>query len=317
MKGKILTAIWVSLLLILGLPLSGLIAAKSDNAGRGAKPDKHKPVRATNVELVKKITVRGRPPWAGGGGGKSKKTAATGVLGTAAGEARYAVVVGISDYPGEENDLEYCDDDADQMYEVLTSVSVYGFSNDNVTKLVDMDATRAAILEAIDAIPGDADEIVFFFSGHGMKGTADDGDKEKMDEALVAHDGSDIVPIWDGELRDAFSSFATSRIVFVFDICLAGGMNRDLEAPGRVIAMASTENGYSYETSDLENGEFTYYFAEKGIAGGLANTHDYDGDTHLQEPEQVTIEEAYDYAKANCTLDKPNIGDYFDDDLLP
>ena len=43
-----------------------------------AKPDKDKPLPATNVELVKKVTLRGRPV----GRGKPVKQAATGVLGT-------------------------------------------------------------------------------------------------------------------------------------------------------------------------------------------------------------------------------------------
>ena len=81
--------------------------------------------------------------------------------------------------------------------------------------------------------------------------------------------------------------------------------------------MASTENGYSYELGSLQNGEFTYYFAQEGVAGGQANVHDYDNDGATQEPDQVTVEEAFDYAKANCDLDKPTVGDDFENDLLP
>ena len=39
-----------------------------------AKPDKDKPLPATNVELVKKVTLKGKPV----GGGKPAKQAATG-----------------------------------------------------------------------------------------------------------------------------------------------------------------------------------------------------------------------------------------------
>ena len=78
-----------------------------------------------------------------------------------------------------------------------------------------------------------------------LKGNAEDGDKERIDEALVTHDGVQLVPIWDGELRDALADFG--RAVLIFDICLAGGMKKDLDASGRVIAMASDERGLSYE----------------------------------------------------------------------
>jgi hypothetical protein len=94
-------------------------------------------------------------------------------------------------------------------------------------------------------------------------------------------------------------------------------MAGDLDERGRVIAMACGENGYAYESEDWENGEFTYYFVEKGMRDGLANIHDYDEDEALNEPESVTVEEAFDYAKANCVSDKPTVADEFDDDLLP
>lgn len=311
MKTKVLITLLGSLV-VLVVVVVGLVAAKPDNPGQGKKPDKQKPVHATDVELVKKITIRGRPPWAGGGKPK-KGGAATGVLGDEVTGSKYAVVVGISDYPGEENDLKYSDDDASEMKDALTGV--YKFTG--VTPLTNLDATREAILLAIDDIPPGAGEIVFFFSGHGASGIADDGDKERLDEAIVAHNGEDLVPIWDGELQGAFSEFTTSRIVFIFDTCLAGGMERDLGEPGRVIAMATSERGYAYESEDWQNGEFSYYFVDLGTLQGKANVHDYDLDTILEEPEQVTIEEAFDYAKTNCDYDKPTIGDEFENDLLP
>ena len=318
MKGKKLFGLVLSLVLIASLVLPAVAyVAGPDNPG---KPDKQKPVPATNVELVKKATVKmpGPPIVPPGqdkpqGQGKKKKGgAATGILGDPVSDNRYAVVVGISDYPGEANDLNYCDDDAREMAEVLDNV--YGFTSVNL--LTDLAATREAILIAIDAIPTEAGVVVFFFSGHGMYGNAEDGDKERTDEAIVAHDGTKIVPIWDGELKGAFAGFDTSRIIFVFDTCLAGGMKKDLEAPGRVIAMATTERGYAYESVDWQNGEFSYYFVDWGMLQGKANVHDYDGDTVLEESEQVTAEEAFDYAKASCSYDNPTIGDYFENDLL-
>jgi hypothetical protein len=309
MKARRLWTLMLSLVLLQVLALAAAVYAAGPD--RPAKPDKNRPVRATDIELVKKITMRGRPPWAGGG--KPSSAAATGVVGESVDGERYAVVVGISDYPGTANDLRYCDDDALEMAEALTDV--YRFTN--VTLLLDLAATRFNILDAIDDIPADAGEIVFFFSGHGMSGKADDGDREKQDEALVAHDGEQIVPIWDGELAGAFAGFETSRVIFVFDTCLAGGMEGDLSEPGRVIAMATNEKGYAVEGDAWGHGEFTYYFVDQGILQGKANVHDYDEDGLTEEPEWVTVEEAFDYAKSGCVNDRPTIGDDFGDDLLP
>jgi hypothetical protein len=303
MKTKIL----VSILLVISIISAGLLAAKPDNPGKGKKPDKERPVPATDVEVVKKITLRGRPPWAGGGGKpKKKEGAATGILGVPVSGSRYALVVGISDYPGDDDDLNFSDDDASEMAYALTNV--YGFNN--VALLTDMGATRSAILSEIENIPTDAGEVVFFFSGHGANGIAEDGDKERLDEAIVVHDGVELVPIWDGELQAAFSGFDTSRIILIFDTCLAGGMERDLGESGRVIAMATTERGYAYESDDWENGEFSYYFVDRGIIFGEAHVpeHNYN---------EVTVEEAFDYAKGNCAYDRPTIGDEFENDLLP
>ena len=316
MKGGKLFWLVLSLVLIASLVLVAVAyAADPDKQG---KPDKQKPVPATNVELVKKVTVKMHGPSIvppGQKGNKKVNGAATGILGAEVSGSKYAIVVGISDYPGEINDLNYCDDDANEMYDVLTDV--YGFSE--VTLLLDLDATCETIMAAIDDIQGTADaddEVVFLFSGHGGKGIAEDGDNERWDEAICAHDGDEIVPIWDGELKEAFSDCTAARIIFVFDTCLAGGMKKDLEADGRVIAMAITEGGSAYEFDDLENGEFSYFFVDQGMREGYANTHDYDEDDETGEPEQVTVEEAFDYANANCQRDKPTIGDYFENDLL-
>jgi hypothetical protein len=301
------TAVTTSLLL-LGI---GTLRAKPEHPG---KPDPQKPVPATDTVLVKKVTLRGRPAHAGGG--KKKAGAATGTLGQPLTGARHALIVGISDYPGTDSDLAYADVDATEMADALTSV--YGFGD--VQLLTNGAASRAAILAGIDALRASVaadDEVVFFFSGHGMNGAADDGDGEKIDEAIVTQNdaGTEFLPIWDGELKQAFDGFPTSRIVFIFDTCLAGGMD-DLQEPGRVILMAAGEHGYSYEGDPWENGEFTYYFVHQALEQGLANTHDYDGDEALSEPEQVTAEEAFDYTKANCDLDRPVISDSFADDLL-
>lgn len=276
-----------------------------------AKPDMDKPLTATDVELVKKNTVRGKP--GGGGGDKPAPQAATGTLGEqlGTGAKRYAIIVGISDYPGTANDLQYCDDDAEDMYAALTTL--YGYKSSNIHPLLDMGASFAAIHGAIDDIKSKevaGDEVVFFFSGHGTKGVADDGDNEKTDEAIVAHDGSKLVAIWDGQLKAWFGDFDTSRIIFMFDSCLAGGMT-DLQSPGRTINMACSESGLSYEDGSWQNGQFTYFFVDQGMLAGKADKYD-----NLPSVADVTIEEAFDYAKASCQVQKPAISDSFGDDLL-
>jgi len=280
-----------------------------------ARPDKDKPLPATNVELVKKVTLRGRP----GGGGRPGKQAATGVMGAPSSGDKYAIIIGISDYPDTANDLQYCENDALDICNALTTL--YGYNPSNIHLLLGMNASFNAIQNAINDIELKAtndDEVVFFFSGHGAKGKTGDDDKEKIDEAIVSHDGNpsgSLIAIWDGQLRDWFADFTTSRIIFIFDSCLAGGMT-DLKAPGRVINMATTEGGTAYEGLWEDNGQFTYFFVDRGMLASQADRYDHDADDILPEATDVAVEEAFDYAKANCRRQKPTIRDSFSNDLL-
>lgn len=202
-------------------------------------------------------------------------------------------------------------------------VNVHGYPKGNILLLIsdgkENNAKRSDIIDAIEKLRGKVragDEVVFFYSGHGARGRADDGDKETTDEAIVPYERTTESLIWDGELMRMFSTFPTTRIIFIFDSCYAGGMT-DLKADGRVVAMACSESGLSYEFSALENGQFTYYFVDQVTTAGDADIYDYDLDGTLVEPSDVVIEEAFDYAKANCIYQVPTIGDSFPKDLLP
>lgn len=292
---------------------------------RPAKPDRYKPVHAENIKLFKKTTI-GKPDDINDARkfnaaekikpARPSRFAATGVLGEPSVGNRYAIVIGISDYPGTAYDLNYADDDAIEMKKAL--IENYGYTETDIILITDLQATHSNILTAIKNVGNsvsDKDEMVFFFSGHGMSGEADDGDSEKLDESIVAHDGANLVPIWDGELKAAFEGFKTSRIIFIFDSCLAGGM-ADLAANGRVINMATAETGTAYEYASMQNGQFTYYFVEMGILNGLADKYDHDKDGVFREGNDVVVEEAFDYAKQRSIRQTPVISDLFANDLL-
>ncbi len=268
------------------------------------------PAQASEVEITPKITVKG--PAAMGKPAKPPKQAATGILGDPLTGNKYAIVIGISDYSGDKNDLDYADDDALDMKNTL--ISVYGYSESNIFLLTNADATRDNIVSKIDSLKGSVsfnDEVVFFYSGHGARGKANDGDKELTDEAIVPWECTTQSLIWDGQLAEMFSGFGTLRIIFIFDSCYSGGMT-DLAAEGRIVVMACSENGLSYEFESLQNGQFTYFFVEEGIMGGKADYYD-----SIPNQADVTVEEAFDYAKANCKYQTPAISDSFINDLLP
>jgi len=276
-----------------------------------APGDNNKPVNATNIEIVKKVTLKG--PAAKGG--KTAAFAAAGTLGDPlpSGGKKYAIVIGINDYYGDSSDLQYCVNDANLVASVLTNT--YHF--DTVDTVTDKSATYGGIKGKILALAAQVsvkDEVVFFFSGHGAKGKAADYDNNNIDQSIVVNNDANtgFAFIWDGELVKWFSGYPTNRIIFVFDSCLAGGM-AVLRTDGRVVCMGSTINSMSLEGSQWDDhGQFTYYFAKQGMEQGLADTYD-----NLPRVSDVTVEEAFDYASTNCKNQTPTIADGFTNDLLP
>lgn len=183
---------------------------------------------------------------------------------------KWAVIIGISNYRGKLNDLDYCDDDAQDMYDYLREK---GYLEGNIKLLKDGNAKAGAIISAIDWLESweNVDsEVVFFFSGHGTTYDGyDDGDTEYVDEGIVS---ADMYLILDGQLEQKFSTFESQKISFTFDTCFSGGMN-DLAGSGRVVVAACAETEYSYDgTSTLQNGVFTYYYMQ-----GLNNINTVEG----------------------------------------
>lgn len=249
---------------------------------------------------------RGKPPKPG----KPSKGIATGIVSEPPPVSdRWAVIIGISDYAGDEYDLEYCDDDAMDFYNAL--ISVYGWSSDHIMLLIDSQAKKTDILAAIDWMETNedaGDEVLFFYSGHGSGSLHNaDNDPERKDECIIPWEITSDYYIWDGDLTEEFSTFESTRIFFYFDSCYSGGMT-DLAGDGRLICMACGENQVSWEMSEYENGQFTYYFVDQGMLAGKADANN-DG--------VVTCEEAFDYADANCKSQSPKASDNFLDDMLP
>ncbi len=268
---------------------SAVFAVQSYEQGKGG------------LSVLSSELSRGKPSKPGTGG------IATGVVSESSGN-RYAIIIGISDYAGTINDLQYCDDDAQGFRTVLLS---YGWKAKQITLLIDEDATRDAVLNAIATVSASAesdDAVVFFYSGHGSVSNYDvDGDGEKKDECIIPYECEFAYFIWDGDLKEAFAECKSQRMLFYFDSCYSGGMT-DLEGPGRLICMACGENQLSLESSVWQNGQFTYFFVDRGMTATLADAN---------KDKKVTFEEAFDYAKANCQRQSPIASDWFVNDMLP
>ena len=201
-----------------------------------------------------KLLSKAKPANPGNGNGKPSGGSSTSGGSEITGQ-KYAVVIGISDYEGTDNDLQYADDDAKDWANYLQSIGY------QVKLLLDRDATADAIEAAINWLisvvdePGDA--VVFAYSGHGYY-------DPKYGSMIIS---TDMVGITQGYFDEAFSHLVSQHAFFFFDACQIGGMKvlADTEV-GRYVAMASNEHSYSYDgTEDMQNGFFTYYFLEDAI----------------------------------------------------
>lgn len=156
--------------------------------------------------------------------------------GGAAGE-KYAVVVGIADYPGEEEDLTGPRQDAAMFREVL--IAKYGFKEQNIVTLTDRNGSRDQIINAFRrflAQAGPNGTVVFYYSGHGTQldenvglTGADDPEEDGKDEAIyvwgnTAEEKGSL--ILDDELGILANEQGAGRVMLVLDACFSGTGSR-------------------------------------------------------------------------------------------
>lgn len=224
---------------------------------------------------------------------------------------KWALLVGISDYEGTINDLNYCDDDARDMRSALIQC---GFPAANVTTLIDSQATKAAIRAGINSLctNADADDIVVFFdSGHGGQeaDVAPLDEPDNLDEQFYPYEINSL-SISDDEVAFWFRLMKSMHYLVMFDTCNSGGHFRSITpqffdwAPegavgtrdlddlvGGVVISACRDDQLSQEADSLQNGVFTYY-----VVQGLLNSY-----ADANQNGQISAEEVYSYALPRAT----------------
>jgi hypothetical protein len=145
-----------------------------------------------------------------------------------------ALLIGIDAYP-HVLPLNGCVNDVQLMRSVL--VDTFGFPADQVSLLVNDQATRAGILSAFDALvsaTGPDDIVVFHFSGHGSQIADREGDEPSgFDSTIVPFDATrpvgDAPDITDDEIHLRIEALAqkTGFITLIFDACHSGTITRD------------------------------------------------------------------------------------------
>lgn len=143
--------------------------------------------------------------------------------------AKRALCIGINDYPGTENDLRGCLNDANDWADTLAA---RGFT---VSQLLDSQATKAALVAGFEQLIGSAksgDTVAITFSGHGTLAPDTSGDElDGYDEALCPYDIHQGQVLLDDEIHQLFAKRAAGvRLILISDSCHSGTVTRNAPA---------------------------------------------------------------------------------------
>ena len=215
----------------------------------------------------------------------------------------WAVVAGVANYEHMPS-LHYTDDDAYQFYAFLKSPEGGALPDEQVRVLVDDNATRDNLLEAMRSIFLQADEndvVLFYFSGHGIEGAfvpVDfDGYSHRLEHSEIRHILEQSHARQKLVLGDACHSGSLIGGQFAPDMLAAKGpsvgemLNKYYKAfdnceSGMALFMSSKGAEVSLEDSGLRSGVFSHFLI-KGLKGEADADHD----------KIVSIEEEFNYVK--------------------
>jgi uncharacterized protein YfaP (DUF2135 family) len=227
------------------------------------------------------------------------------------------VFVGISDYEGDDNDLEFCDHDAQLLYGIMQRE--FEMRPDDSALVVNADATLDTVAAALRRIGERArpnDLLLFFYSGHGdqVAGPEDVFDPDGIHETLSLYDGE----MQDDDVAALINGSPAGIALVAIDSCFSGGFAKDVvSARGRMGVFSSEEDVLSVVPEKFRAGGYLSRFLAEAVS---ERRHDSDrnGDGDLTAHElSHYLAERY-LQEVRSTKEKHKSDDEFvnpDDDL--
>jgi hypothetical protein len=245
----------------------------------------------------------------------------------------HALVIGIADYQHIRPLPADVLNDARDIRDVLVSPLYCAYPEQNVTLLLDGEATRAAIEEAFQNLAaqvGKGSRIFIFYSGHG--GLIPQGEYAgayllPVDTRYESSASLAESAISGDEFTSWIKQLPARQVLVAFDSCHAGGVGDPKSIGesaafkaglsdqyyekvmrtgiGRVILASSRESEYSWVTAGDSNSLFTKHLLG-GLRGGAARDDGYVRVFHLYEYLQprVTAEKAIQHPIFKCTIEE-------------
>lgn len=213
----------------------------------------------------------------------------------------WAVAVGVSQYENQTiPTLKYPDNDAFSIYSFWKSPAGGALDDEHSEILVDDAATKGMVTHTLRNVFSKAKEsdlAIFFFSGHGLKGSF----------LTTDYDG-DGIRLYHAEINKILAECPAKSKLVIADACHSGsyiaskGPNpakinpKELyqeinkAQPGIAYLLSSQAEEESLEVSTLHNSVFTY-FVMRGMKG----------EANFNNDNVVTIKELFDYVYVNVT----------------
>ncbi len=194
-------------------------------------------------------------------------------------KGRYAVLVGISDYPGSENDLPQSARDVALFKQML--VERFNFRARDIVTLEDRSATRERIAAAVRRHLGQAGPdgvAVFYYSGHGQQMDANlaaqDDEPDGKDEAISVWSQQGVgAPLLDDELSGLVENLRAERTLFVLDACHSGTGTRGERGPGAKLLSATGQAEQMMPATWMPEGMNTAEGASSDLRAAAAMKH--------------------------------------------
>lgn len=208
----------------------------------------------------------------------------------------WAVLIGVAQY-NHMPVLRYTDDDAYQLFAFLKSPEGGALPDNQVQLLIDEDATRKNILDAMRMVllrADDNDVVIFYFSGHGLQGCFLPFDYDGLQNKL-SHQ----------EVRELLLASRAKHKIVLADACHAGSLQSPALA-ARTINIGQTLQTY-YEAFDKSEGGLALLLSSKGEEysledGGLRSgvfshflIRGLKGEADKDRNRIVTIQELYEF----------------------
>jgi hypothetical protein len=204
----------------------------------------------------------------------------------------HGVVIGIADYARVTRLPDTVVADARDVHAALTDPALGAYPPANVRLLLDGQATRAAILDALSGLAeaaGDGATVCIYVSSHGGRigsGASAGEYLLPVDADAASNESIAATSISGAQFSEALRAIDARKLLVVFDCCHSGGIGQPKGAGdaaistiaesyyaslakgvGRVILASSRSDEFSYVLPGMPNSLFTHHLLA-GLRGG-------------------------------------------------